>query len=67
MKAKLATFLGVLIMTGFGSILSRHLGLTGSDGLLLPGFAVGIVMLSQVPLRSLNQRIAVLEKQLAER
>jgi len=57
--------LGVLLMAGCGSALGRHMGLAGFESALVAGFAVGIVLVSQIPTAILRKRVEELEKQLS--
>ena len=65
MSPYLLTTLGVLLMVGCGSVLGRHLGLAGLETFFVVGFAVGIILLSQVPAVAIAKRLAALERKLS--
>jgi hypothetical protein len=50
-----------------GAGLNTRLGLRGTDGLNLAIFAIGIVMIAQVPYLALSGRLARIESSLARR
>ena len=65
MPTYVLTALGVVLMVGCGSVLGRHLGFAGFETLFLVGFAVGIILLSQVPAVALAKRLAAAEEKLS--
>lgn len=67
MSAYLLTALGVLLMVGCGSVLGRQMGLAGLETFFVVGFAIGIVLLGQVPAVALAKRVAALEKELSRK
>lgn len=65
MFPKIIGLVGVILMAGCGSVLGRHMGLVGFDQVFVAGFAVGIVLLGQVPAVALSKRVVALEEKLA--
>lgn len=65
MSPQFATVIGAILMAGCGSALGRHMGLVDLESILMAGFALGVVMLGQVPALTLRQRVVALEAQLA--
>jgi hypothetical protein len=59
------SIIGVILMAGCGSVLGRHVGFVGFEQVYVAGFAVGVVLLGQVPAIALRKRIVALEEQLA--
>jgi len=64
MHSDIRTLLGAALMAGCGAAISTHFGFDTVLGALLAGFAVGIVLIGQAPVRALQKRVAQLEAQL---
>jgi hypothetical protein len=67
MSTYLLPALGVILMVSCGSVLARHLGLAGLETFFVVGFAIGILILSQLPALALAKRLATLEEKLSGR
>ncbi len=65
MRANTQVIIGTILMAGCGSAISTYFGFTALQTALLAGFAVGIVLLGQVPSLALRARVAQLEARLA--
>jgi hypothetical protein len=65
MSPQIQSVIGILLMAGCGSFIGRHIGLVGFDQIYGAGFALGVVLLSQLSAVLLRKRIIALEEQLA--
>lgn len=65
MSPQILIIIGTILMAGCGSVLGRHIGLVGLEQLYVAGFAIGIILLGQVPAIALRKRIILLEEQLS--
>ena len=62
MSSQILSIVGIILMAGSGAVIGRHLGLVGFDQLFVVGFAVGVVLLGQVPAVALRKRVVALEE-----
>ena len=65
MKSNLPLVLGALLMAFCGSAIGNKIGQEGIEQAYLAGFAVGVVLLGQLPAAVLRKRITDLEVKLA--
>ena len=65
MKSKLQLVLGIILMAFCGSTIGNKIGYVGMEQAYLAGFALGVVLLGQLPAASLRKRITDLEAKLA--
>lgn len=65
MSPQILSVFGVILMAGCGSVIGGQIGFAGIEQVYVAGFAVGIVLLGQVPTIALRKRIVALEEQLA--
>ena len=65
MKSNLQLVLGALLMAFCGSAIGNKIGYVGIEQAYLAGFAVGVVLLGQLPAALLRKRITDLEVKLA--
>ena len=65
MKSNLPLVLGALLMACCGSAIGNKIGYVGIEQAYLAGFALGVVLLGQLPAALLRKRITDLEAKLA--
>ena len=57
-------FLGILLMSGSGTAIARHVGLEGPSASLFACFGAGIFFISLSPTIVLRKKVAALEEEL---
>ena len=54
------TFVGIIMMTVFGSFIARHIGV---EQWQLAGFATGLILIAVGPTWDLRRRLSILEEE----
>ncbi len=66
LKNYVVIFVGAVLTGVCGSMIGHQIGFEGNQMLVMGGFSIGVVYLSELPLIALRKKIAELETKLAQ-